>query len=150
MNKLLALADSVEKMNRLLEIAVQVEGLTEPDDDVFREAFDACYPKPERVWEDEDRERWSTEYENHHNLSWRYESFLEVGAYQDAAMLLVPEGWHLALYSPGQADGEQWHATLAQRLPTVGWLSEIGVGAETASLAVVTCALRARAHGGGE
>lgn len=141
-------------MNKLLALADRVEKLTGPDDDIFREAFDACFPKPERVWEDEGRECWSTEYENHHNLSWRFESFLEVGAYLDAAMLLVPEKWGWQLSKTGVAGA--WLISDGQQPITVGGITFPGVTAQvraeaiSPALALTSAALRARAHGGGE
>lgn len=132
-------------MNKLLALADRVEKLTGPDDDVFREAFDACYPKPERVWEDEGRECWSTEYENHYNLSWQFESFLEVGAYLDAAMMLVPVDYHAKVSGVNQSWNAEVNATSygSERVMAgaIGW---------SGPTALIIAVLRARAHGGGE
>jgi hypothetical protein len=128
----------------LESIALRVEAASGAEDDLFREAFDLCFPKPTRVWESEDREVWTTEYENHHIRSWAFEAFLEVKAYLDAAMTLPPPGATTCLAMEDRHSGRwRWELRHGYGVRTSAW-------AATPALALVAAALRARAAGEGE
>lgn len=74
----------------------------------------------------------------------RVSELLEVGAYESAAMTLVPEGWHTGDFHQGPSGGNWWKLSTIREGATY-YTSVSGIGA-TPALALTAAALRAKAE----
>lgn len=111
-------------MRDLLELAAACEAATGPDEyELIRDSWVAIHG---------DEANWHP-----------FIDILGAGGGLSAAMTLVPEGWHLALYSPGQMGGHLWYATLDP--PKFDHDHETQSDAATPALALCAAALKARA-----
>lgn len=124
-------------------LAGRVEATDVEHDDIFVEAFNAIFPKPSRIWEDEEREEWTTEYDRWNAKSWVFSNYLDAGAWLNGALLLVPEGLIWGIANCGvkndQPDLNRATATCGKPDDTNG-----PVEAATPALALTAAALRAR------
>lgn len=128
----------------MLALAARVEALSDPDKATFWQAFRRAYPKPARIWEDEDREEWTAEYSNWQEQQRKFANFLDVRAWLDAAMMLVPEGWVVGEMSwwPHARSSTVHMDDMHDR--------KACSGAQSLPLALCAASLRARASMGGE
>lgn len=119
--------------------------------DMFMSAFHLAFPAPSQIWEDEEREEWTADYEKWHQLGWAFANFLDASAYLNAAMMLVPEECkiHCVGESEYLVDGTRpWLAMVVKRG------GDLGKGetcyAATPALALCAASLRAIAEQEGE
>jgi len=89
----------------LVELALRVEAAAGPTKDLFIEVWHTSFPKPGKIWADEDRSQWTGEYESWHVRQVAFYEFVYAEAWLDAAMSLVPEGW--AICTGHGVEGEQ-------------------------------------------
>lgn len=126
-------------MNKLLALADRVEKLTGPDREVMYEAFDACMSRRESSREGVIA--WSREW-------LAFQKLVNAEAWLNAAMMILPDEWdHMEVYRPDyQTLGWTVHVMYNANLKRTQFLGF----AQSHELALVAASLRARAHGGGE
>jgi hypothetical protein len=134
----------IEGGEALLALAARVEAASADDEELFRDVFRTVFPKPERVWVTDNNGRWTPEYAAWSNLQDIFYEFVEVGAFLDAAMTLVPEGagGDLLHVIPERLFDGKGYATLADTLTGQQWRAN----AATPALALTAACLRARAQ----
>lgn len=119
----------------LIDLAAKVEAAEGPTFELMSDAFDLCFPKPATIWAD-DHKTWSAEYSEWQGKQSAFCAFLDVGAWVDAAMMLVPEGcvWELS-------QGRDGCSALVE-------CSDVGGQAQAATpaLALTAASLRARSE----
>jgi len=128
-------------------LAARAEAATGPSEELFAEVWWAVFPRPERIWENEDHEEWTNEYSNWQTRQHRFWTFMEAEAWVDAALTLAPENLRLVCLAEALQDNAAvpWMAKLGNRnLP--GGLP--ACGARTPALALVAASLRSRAAEG--
>ncbi|WP_030539576.1 hypothetical protein [Sphingobium sp. DC-2] len=133
--ELIALAD------KLSEVKVESH-------DMFMSAFHLAFPAPSQIWEDEEREEWTADYEKWHQLGWTFANFLDASAYLNAAMLLVPEGWEWQADTLKIGAERDKHAWFRLHRPDYG--EQFEAEAATPALALCAAAIRAIASQEGE
>lgn len=119
----------------LLDLAKWVEEAEADSPELYEDAFRTAFPQPSRVL----RGPGAQEY-----LEWlerlqRLCDFVEVKAFLDAAMALVPEGWRFEVTTTGFKPG----ASIVTDRGT--FINGGGAYAATPALALCAAALRARA-----
>lgn len=126
----------------LLELAEKVEGLTSPCREVFEDAFRLVFPKPSRIWVTDSTGDYTPEYEAWQGRQHAYWDYLEVGAFLDAAMLLVPSSeraWNVRIVR----DDDTWGAAVWHPFDSP---PDIGPQFCTPALALVAACLRSRSE----
>lgn len=129
----------------LITLAAKIEAAEEPDREMFEEAFNACRPEPPKgnplapMWQ---WEVWS-------DYLARLQQLLSIEAYEQAAMILVPEGWAWCVFSPDYDEGRLGYS--AELAPNHD-LFKKGASAQfsdapTPAQALAAAALRAVAEG---
>ncbi|API60572.1 hypothetical protein BSL82_15815 [Tardibacter chloracetimidivorans] len=127
----------------MTDLAAKVEAAEGPTFELMCDAFDLCFPKPPRIWT-EDYNAWADEYTQWQARASAFSLFLDVGAWENAAMMLVPEGWfwrvgHSTLYA-GWAHLNRKHPDFCNRE------DEHSAQAATPALALTAASLRARSE----
>lgn len=136
-------------MSELLKLAERCESATGPDREMFEDIWREVFPKPERIWVTDNAGDWTPEYAAWQERQHRFYDLLDAGAFLDAAMRLVPEGWN---WMAGNRD-----QPIARAYVNNGQLQFVGIGtrrntesrwfevvAATPALALCAAALRAR------
>lgn len=123
-------------MSDLNNLADRVEALDGPSREVDREVFDAVTGG---VFGPENAKFW-------HSASWSERQANAFTASLDAAMSLVPEGWHTGAYHQGPS-GQPHHWILRTIRDQI--YVEREAKATTPALALVAASLRAIAQGEG-
>lgn len=155
----------------ILALAARAEGAeAEEQREMILRAWAAVNPAPSiRVNRQPDGTPWPGDGIGPYTIDYtawsarrrKLSAMLDAGAYESAAIMLIPEGWRLSRLEEDWRTGK-WHAQLSER-PTEGQLrafdegrtvglntAETGEdGAATAALAVDAAALRAIAAGEG-
>lgn len=76
-------------MSALLDLAARVEAMGEPDREMFEDIWRIVFPKPAKVWEDQEREEPTVEYEKWSACQHHFYDLIDAEAFLDAAMTLV-------------------------------------------------------------
>lgn len=125
----------------LLELAAKVEAAEGPTFGLMSEAFDLCFPKPPT--RRNDLGNWTAEYILWHAKQSAFCAFLDVGAWENAAIMLVPEGW---AWMVGCSAGEGFFATLSPTDESGIEADMVDTIAATSALALTAAAIRARSE----
>lgn len=151
MNKLLALADRVEKLTGPdREVDAEIYAITSEAIDYQRIAIKMSDASRLERWHD----GWVTVYGAKGEADPYPEDLARYTSSLDVAKTLVPKGWGWQLSQTGVAgawlisDGEQ--PITVDGLTFPGVTAQVGAKAISPALALTCAALRARAHGGGE
>jgi len=136
-------------VNVLLELAARCEALGEPDRDLFRDAFDVCFPRPKAMRKTgfehigDGLGPYTNEYRAYGDMQGQFNAFLSCQAWIDAAMMLVPAKYgQYEVYAPDYNTlGWTVHLAWDRNLHLE---SQSGFAASYA-LALCAAALRARA-----
>lgn len=131
-------------MSEMLELALCVEAMTGPDRKVLEYAWLTCFPKPDRIWITDNTGSWTPEYADWQFRHHRFWNLLDAEAWIDAAMTLVPEGWHLHSLGKSKFMRVPWLAMLVEADDGAPYSGPQG-NALSPALALCAASLRARA-----
>jgi len=109
--------------------------------EMLEQAWRALNPKPVRVWEPGNSETWTIEYAVWNDIQHIYYDLLHVGAFLDAAMSLVPEGFNFGCGSH-DATGKAW--AWCEEKDNRHWEAMYLANAVSPALALTAASLRAR------
>lgn len=68
--------------------------------ELFQDAFRACLPKPGRVWVTDNTGNWTREYTEWQGRQSGFYELIEVGAFLEAAIMLLPDGADWRKFTP--------------------------------------------------
>jgi len=131
-------------MTPLEELATRCEAASGNDAELFLDVFRAMFPKPEQVWVTDNNGPWTPEYADWSKRQDEFYEFVEVGAFNDAAMTLIPEDCclHQMGNVPDNPPSSKWWAALWRE----GDEEDLGeVNACTSALVIAAACLKARA-----